>query len=331
MVTIGGILYAAMSGLSALRESFNAPPPRQLVATPFSGDKEQPGKNDDTSGGMDGIRDNLRPEAVRNALKEAMNRAVEQQSDQTLPARKGQTDDGTPAPALTRDLALSAREIAPIVESLDEGRIAALNEVLTRLDQRLERMENQLAEIAAAPASGNGQAFSLSLVAAVDRLQQAVGDGRPFERELSVVADMIDNHPRAAQPLTILRSFAAHGLSQRRELERQFTLNATAWATASPGVQEDSSNPQKSFGQRLVQSLSPWVRVRKTGALSGETPEARIARAERYLLENDLGAAGTEIAPLPIPAAQNWAREATGRARSEQALEELYALAVPRL
>jgi hypothetical protein len=111
-------------------------------------------------------------------------------------------------------------------------------------------------------------------------------------------------------------TMAATGAPSRAALALDFPDFAARAAAAARQPSETAP-----LGERLLAGLSRVILVRPVGRLSGDTPEARLARAEVQLNEGDLEAALASLAGLP-PAAQAtlapWWDRAQARARLDR-------------
>src|SRR5690606_25220709 len=94
--------------------------------------------------------------------------------------------------------------------------------------------------------------------------------------------------------LAQLKSFGEQGVPSREELVERL-----------PGVVDailntvNQPDPDQGMAQRLMSSALSVVKVRRTGDVEGDAPEAIVARMDNALKGGDLPAAATEWEKLP--------------------------------
>ncbi len=192
---------------------------------------------------------------------------------------------------------------------------------LARLEARIDDLETGQKLTAASARSALAAAALLS----------AAQTSRPFPEELARVEAL-------APPDLDLSGFAAvaaTGAPSRATLALEFPDFAARAAAAARLPAETAA-----LGERLLAGLSRVIVVRPVGRVSGDGPEARLARAEILLGEGDLEGALAGLAGLP-PAVQDalrpWWDRAQTRARldrqaaalGERALRDLARLEEP--
>jgi hypothetical protein len=153
---------------------------------------------------------------------------------------------------------------------------------------------------------------------AVQNLRRAVADGKPFSAELKTLATLAPE-PLEVAPLDARRD---KGLSSLSKLQQDFEASAKAAIDAA------RPNGDGSFTGDLLAKARNLVRVRPTGDIAGDAPEAILARAEHRLDNGDLPAAIREAGLLAGPAAQAmtpWLTEAKAKAAAEEALARIEA------
>lgn len=156
-----------------------------------------------------------------------------------------------------------------------EGRIALLEQSVTRISGRVEQQASQP---------------KAALAIVVTALKSAVDRGSTFTSELDAVAAVAPNAPEIAT----LRSFAETGVATRDELLADFSGAIDAMLTA--GTPED---PNAGIMQRLLDSAKSVVKVRPVGPVAGDDPAARTARMEVALKSGDDAGALAEFDALP--------------------------------
>ncbi|WP_333806882.1 COG4223 family protein [Phenylobacterium sp.] len=173
---------------------------------------------------------------------------------------------------------------------------------LARLEARLDDLEAGRSRTAASARSALAAAALLS----------AAQTSRPFTSELAAVEALAP----ADLDLSGFAAMASTGAPSRATLALEFPDFAARAAAAARQPSETAP-----LGERLLAGLSRVILVRPVGRLSGDAPEARLARAEVQLNEGDLEAALASLAGLP-PAAQAalapWWDRAQARARLDR-------------
>lgn len=223
------------------------------------------------------------------------------------------------APQVSRDGARPAAVVAPPspAQAVDLPVAAAPppSGDLARLEARIDDLEAGQTRTAASAHSALAAAALLA----------ATQTSRPFTAELAAVQAQAP----ASLDLSGFAAVAATGAPSRASLARDFPEVAALAAAAARQPGETAG-----LGERLLARLSRVVVVRPVGRLAGDSPDARLARAEVQLNEGDLEAALSTLAGLP-PAAQDalrpWWDRAQVRARldrqaaalGERALQDL--------
>lgn len=155
--------------------------------------------------------------------------------------------------------------------------------------------------------AATAQAAAAALAAAA--LVEASQGSRPFPDELAALAAV---SPPSAE-LRTLRGLAEAGAPSRAALAASFPDFAARAAAAArdPG-------DQAAFGERLGHALSRVITIRRTGEVSGDGVDARLARAERQIGDGDIVGALRTLEGLPREGREALA---TWRARAERRAE----------
>jgi hypothetical protein len=194
----------------------------------------------------------------------------------------------------------------------------ALQQSLQPVSSKLGELENRLASLAKAQDDLRASTGTAALTMAVQNLRRAVADGKPFASELKTLASLTPE-PLDAAPLEARR---ASGLPSLASLQRDFDLSAKAAIDAA------RPNGDGTLTGDLLARARSLVRVRPTGDIPGDGPEAILARAENRLDSGDLPAAIRETGQLAGPAAQAmnpWLTEAKARVAADEALAKIEA------
>ncbi len=169
--------------------------------------------------------------------------------------------------------------------------------------------------LAAPPGGALAQAAEFALAAA--NISEAAESGRPFPRQMTVVAALAPTS-RAVQ---LLAPVADRGAPTLAVLTAEFPETARRAAYASRAPAKTSG-----FWARLSYGLNVLFTVRRTDHLSASDPDAILARAEHQLYEGDLEAAIHTLDALPAKgrdAASAWLDRAKRRLQVQTALELL--------
>ncbi|MCH2396098.1 uroporphyrinogen-III synthase [Oceanibaculum sp.] len=210
------------------------------------------------------------------------------------------------------------------VEAL-RGRVSALEtrqaemprtdpQEVSRLREDLGALKQSLSEIEA----GAGQREALVLAAA--QLAGPLQQGLPYEIELAALQRTADADPLVVEIAAQLKPRAGAGVPTLATLRQRFPDVAGAAVRAARVGESDSV-----VGQTLNR-IAGLVSLRRIGSVEGETPEARIARAEAAVSAGDLAAAIAELDGLPADAAAvvaDWRADAEARLAADRALTRL--------
>ena len=260
--------------------------------------------------------------------------ALLQKQVQALPAG---TDPGTLDNLSQQILAEVDRRLAA-VPSGDAARLAALEDGLAQLGQKLDELARQQAQpqVSAAPAPAPAPApaapsptpepaaDAAALAAAVTALARQVAAGAPYATELGALDALSTGRAELAAPLGVLGANANEGIATLEALRGQLADLAPAILRAAR-EREDGS-----VLDDMTADLSLLLGGRPVGDAKGDSVDARVARAELRLEEGDLAAALGELKGLPGAAAevaQPWVDRAEARLASLAAVEQLQQVA----
>jgi hypothetical protein len=224
--------------------------------------------------------------------------------DQRLSAIEALPTNGTAtSPALAAKLAQLEQRLASVAATDSSGLQEQLTAALTRLDAAEAEASAQAAEAQAAAASAQRSK-------ALDALNAAIAEGRPFAAELDALAD----EALSAK----LVPMAATGVPTLATLQTDFPDAARE----ALRIARDT-NSEDGWSDRLVDFLAAQTGARPVTPLEGTTPEAILSRAEFALSEARVADALAELAPLdpavkvPLDA---WIAAATAHVTANSAL-----------
>ncbi len=197
---------------------------------------------------------------------------------------------------------LSEDSLKPFLKPLEE-KVAALG---AKLESVAEAQSNQKVSVAAT-----------ALAVAFNNLRRAVFSGKPFKAELDAVTKL-----GGGPDIATLSAYQEIGIATTEALEKDFGPLARS-ALAAEYSKEDSSFIAKLWGE--AHSI---IRIRRTGMVEGNTPEAILARTETRLKAGDVAAAAKEAGELKGEAAvilRPWLDAAKAHADAEAALDRMEA------
>lgn len=178
-------------------------------------------------------------------------------------------------------LSVIQREIASMRSAAESGAADSIGQV-QQLQTRLEAVEAKLDE------PGADAAAARAIAAAA--LQAAVDRGGSFRAELDTFAAVAPDEAALAQ----LQPLSENGVPSRPQLVERFQQTSDAILEAA-----NRPDPEQGIAGRLVSSAMSVVKVRRTGEVEGDAPEAIVARMDSMLKGGDLLAASTEWEKLP--------------------------------
>ncbi|MGH6825488.1 COG4223 family protein [Methyloceanibacter sp.] len=234
--------------------------------------------------------------------------------DSALAAQQG--EGSADLKDLGKEVAALKAKLGALAEAHLAGDTSDLAPQLTTLDQRIAKLEAALPELSTAIDRSAANARSGAAAIAFANLRNAVAAGRPYAAELAALKSLIPD----PGDLGALPSHADTGIPTIAELTGNLTKVAEASA-APPAA------AQNSILDSMMASAKSAVSIRRIGAeMTGNEPEAVLARAEAALKQGDLAAATKEVESLPAPsrdAFAGWLDDARARASANDSLSKL--------
>jgi hypothetical protein len=230
----------------------------------------------------------------------------------TMEAASGAKPDTGLDDLATRIQAIESR-LAPLETQITD---AADRNTLNLLSDRLARLERE----------GEGAALhrAAALLAAAN-LARAAEQAGPFRTELEAL--------RAAEPdnpaLKSLEATADTGVPTRVTLNAQFPGVARAALDA-----EREQGASRNFFSSVWTGFRRLIRVRRVGAVEGNTLQDHLARAQIDSDRGDLGTAAMEVQAISGPTAiplKSWLKDAHARLDMDSTIIEMNARIVRTL
>ncbi len=172
---------------------------------------------------------------------------------------------------------------------------------------------------------------ALALMLAVGQLRETAGQGEPFEAPLRTVAAIGKDSADIQSAVEALLPMAGKGVATRAQLRVRFEETARAVSKAALAPEGEG------WVDRTLAALTSVVTVRRTEKDGSETLEgslAKLARAERLVMDNDLVGAVAVLDQLegdPAEAAAPWLNAAKARLAVEDGLSGLTTQALARM
>lgn len=160
-----------------------------------------------------------------------------------------------------------------------------------------------------------------ALLVSVGQLRRAVLEGAPYAAALEAVAALARDRAEMAPALATLRPRAAQGIPTLAGLRARFDRLAVAALRAGAAPAPDAD-----VWDRIWSRVQGLVTIRRVGEVAGDTPAARISRAEAALARGDLAAAAKELAGLTGAAREavaGWVGDAEARLAADAAVAAL--------
>jgi hypothetical protein len=201
--------------------------------------------------------------------------------------------------------------------------LATAQEEIAQLRQQLDALDDN--------GSNNSRNVSdaVGLALAAGRLQRALDNGAPYQDVLTSLRALSKGDATMGPILDRIAGQAGTGVPTRQSLTGSFASAARDIVAAGDADAADG------WTDRTLQRIRSVASVRRIGAdTPGDTPEARVARAEAKLTGGDLAGAIGELNGLDgaaASAAAPWLTGARARLDADAAVSEIEALAIARL
>jgi uroporphyrinogen-III synthase len=198
-----------------------------------------------------------------------------------------------PAPPDLGDLParLAALEARPAVDPATQTALAGLMSENRRLADELARVQAEIGRLQGGIVEQANDRIGIrraELRLAAAQLRDALAAGRPFAGELALVRDIAGDGVPASE-FAALVPYAKDGIETRASLARRFPALANAAVAAARAEQM-----QGPLGE-LIERAQGFLSIRRIGDVPGDSPAARLARAETRLAADDLAGAVGEL------------------------------------
>lgn len=203
-----------------------------------------------------------------------------------------------------------------------QGTVAKLQSSGQDLAGRVDDLSKTVDALASKVSSAGSQVQLVRAIAAT-ALKSAIDRGGPFAAELQAYANVAPDDAASGE----LKQLASAGVPSREQLKADFPKAADAILAATRGVSGDSN-----VFDRLLASARSLVKVRPTGNLPGDTPEAIVARMEVKLKAGNLKGMVDEWGKLPEAgktASQSFIDAVRARLKAETLASEALKQAMP--
>ncbi|NKB48060.1 MAG: hypothetical protein GKS02_01725 [Alphaproteobacteria bacterium] len=177
--------------------------------------------------------------------------------------------------------------------------------------------------------SGEGVTQAVGLALAAGRLQRTLDQGAPYQDAMANLRALSEGDATLGAILDRLAGQAGAGILTREALTQSFNAVARDVVAAAGGEAAGG------WTDRALQRIQSVASVRRVGPdVTGDGPEARVARAEFKLRSGDMAGAVGELDDLTgaaAAAAEAWLTSARARLDADVAVGEIEALAIARL
>lgn len=163
-------------------------------------------------------------------------------------------------------------------------------------------------------------AGAAALLLLMGEFRSAVGEGRPFEQDLSILRRLAGSNPQLQQSLNALAPHAASGVLSRAALQKEFGGLAMDIVAAKVAGQDAN------IAERAQARLQKLVRVRDAETTDGQSADAVVNRAQALLNKGDINGAIAELQSLQgaqRDAANPFIQQAQGLLAADQSTNAL--------
>lgn len=210
--------------------------------------------------------------------------------------------------------------------------LAALADDDKRLSGEVAELQKQVAALQAMRERNTAQA---GILLAVGQIALAAANGHTVAPAIATLRPLAGDDPHLTAALAELQPVADRAVPTMGALIDRFPAVATAALRAAHRENRPaSSNANGRFAawwDDIVRRLSASVTVRRVGEIAGDSPEARVARAEQRLAGHDLAGAVDALSGLtgaPAKTVASWLDDARARLTMDKAIGDLSSAAI---
>ncbi|WIM11151.1 uroporphyrinogen-III synthase [Enhydrobacter sp.] len=228
-----------------------------------------------------------------------------------------------------RDVAALRVEIATLRSGLQnlEQTVSGQGDKAKALADAVEKAKADSSRVDANEKKALAAARASAVIGIAARLDAALESEQPFAADLALLGPLAQDDKTIAEQKTALQPLAEKGVASRAGLAADFP--AMARAAMADDLADDS------FGQRILGRLKALVSLRRVGPdVTGDTTEAKLARAEAALKAGDLAHAIDLVKSLPEQthrATAIWLARAEAHLAGQRAVDRLAAEGVSLL
>jgi uroporphyrinogen-III synthase len=235
------------------------------------------------------------------------------------------------APAAAQALAGRVDELERnLAAHPDPGQVAALMADNRRLADEVARLQQEMSNL---DANRDKTAGREAVLLAVGQLAAVAARGEAVAAQVRTLRELAGDDTHVAAALAELVPIAGRAVPTIGDLHDRFSAVATAAVRAADGTEpvHGGESAAAVWWRDVMHRLGSVVTVRRVGDVSGDAPDARIARAEQRLAAHDLAGAVQALSGLSGAAAQvagPWLADAQARLTLDHAVDDLTAAAI---
>ncbi|MGH6866669.1 MAG: COG4223 family protein [Methyloceanibacter sp.] len=252
--------------------------------------------------------------AISQQIAEAEQR-LQAQIDKALV--DGNAASATSIEGVQKELAELKSKFGALAEAeLGAADSATLGPEIAALDERVEKLESMLPDLADAIGKDRAETQAATLAIAFANLRAAVNEGRPYAAELATLSKLSPG----VGDLGGLIDFDDQGIPTLPELTRSFkATREQVLAKAAPA--------EGTFLDSLLAGAESLIKIRRVDAeATGSDAGAVLSRAEAKLGQGDLAESVEEVETLeagPKAAFSAWLDQARARLGADESLKRL--------
>jgi uroporphyrinogen-III synthase len=154
-----------------------------------------------------------------------------------------------------------------------------------------------------------------TLLLILNEMRGDMNNSENFESGLLILKKYFSDNPQMLQSLDMLTPYAKSGVLSRTALQTEFK------GAAADIVMAKLKGEDASFGDKFLERLGKYVKMRRVDDIEGQEVDAVVARAQLLLEKNDVQGAMKELQSLEggsAEAAAPWLQQAQGALIADQ-------------